>query len=74
MTSMLPIEGGLRHAKNVRIFRDIVNDYILPATASEAATDSGARAQEVLRQELETSRSSQGEPGVFVDPTDRPRR
>ena len=31
MTGMLPIEGGLRHAKDVRIFRDIMNDYVIPA-------------------------------------------
>ncbi|WP_082140356.1 serine hydrolase [Halomonas sp. PR-M31] len=74
VTSMLPIEGGLRHAKNVRIFRDIVNDYILPATDANAETQPSEKAQEALRQELDASASSRGEPRVFVDPTDQPRR
>ena len=36
MTSMLPIEGGLRDAKNVQIFRQIVNDHVLPALDAKA--------------------------------------
>lgn len=71
MTSMLPIEGGLRHAKNVRIFRDVVNDYVIPALdAKRGAAD--AEADQALEAELAASLSTHPEPGVFVDPTDEP--
>ncbi|SDL05905.1 CubicO group peptidase, beta-lactamase class C family [Modicisalibacter muralis] len=73
MTSLLPIEGGLRHAKNVRIFRNIVNDYVIPATAEDAETSANDATRDALREELERSRNSRSEPGVFVDPTDEPR-
>lgn len=74
MTSMLPIEGGLRHAKNVRIFRDIVNDYVIPgleAGAPEADVQAG---QQALTEELKASLASQPDPGVFADATDAPQR
>lgn len=72
MTGMLPIEGGLRHAKNVRIFRDVVNDYILPALDAGTAADEADQA--ALEAELAASLASDPEPGVFVDPTDAPQR
>lgn len=74
MTSMLPINGGLRNAKNVRVFRDIVNDFIIPATGS-STTEPSALTQKALWHELELSASTQGKPGVFSDPemTDTPR-
>lgn len=71
MTSMLPIEGGLRNAKNVRIFRDIVNDYIIPATSSKATPSEAAK--HALQNELKLSAHSQGKPGVAADQTDTPR-
>jgi CubicO group peptidase (beta-lactamase class C family) len=71
MTSMLPIEGGLRNAKNVRIFRDIVNDFIIPATDNK--TTPSEAAQQALHNELKLSAQSQGNPGVAADPTDTPR-
>lgn len=70
MTGMLPIDGGLRHAKNVRIFRDVVNDYILPAL--DAGSAAGETDQAALEAELAASRDSHPEPGVFADPTDKP--
>lgn len=70
MTSMLPIAGGLRHASNVRTFRDIVNDYIIPALDSGGLDD--ASHQQALAAELATSLDTHPEPGVFVDPTDTP--
>lgn len=73
MTSMLPIEGGLRNAKNVRIFRDIVNDYIIPAISSKTALQPSAAARNALQNELRLSARSQGKPGVAADPTDAPR-
>ncbi|MBB3139171.1 serine hydrolase domain-containing protein [Halomonas organivorans] len=74
MTGMLPIEGGLRHAKNVRIFRDVVNDYVLPALDAEPDGTHAPAAQEALEEELAASLASHPEPGVFVDPTDAPQR
>lgn len=73
MTSMLPIEGGLRHSKNVRVFRDIVNDYVVPAIHGKPDLAGAEQARQALQQELTLSASSQGKPGVFVDPTDAPR-
>ena len=73
MTSMLPIEGGLRHGKNVRIFRDIVNDYVIPALDADAPV-ADATEQKALSDELKASLMSHPDPGVFVDPTDTPRR
>lgn len=71
MTGMLPIEGGLRHAKNVRIFRDIMNDYIIPALDTDASVASSAQ-NKALLDELKASLASQPDPGVFVDPPDTP--
>ncbi len=71
MTSMLPIEGGLQTAKNVQLFRQMLEDYILPALDGGAAPSEAAR--EALLDELELSRRSQGVAGVEADPTDTPR-
>ncbi len=73
MTSMLPIDGGLRHSKNVRVFRDVVNDYVVPAIHADTTPSAALDAQQALQQELVLSASSKGTPGVFVDPTDIPR-
>jgi CubicO group peptidase (beta-lactamase class C family) len=73
MTSLLPIEGGLRDAKNVQIFRRIVNDHVLPALdAKEGSADGG----EALAKELATSEQSHPAPGATPDPyeTDTPRK
>ncbi|MEH6628853.1 MAG: serine hydrolase [Motiliproteus sp.] len=74
MTSMLPIDGGLRHGKNVRIFRNIVNDYVIPATQANPALTMSDATKKVLTRELKISGLSVGVPGVFVDPTDTPRK
>jgi len=71
MTSMLPIDGGLRHGKNVRIFRNIVNDFVIPAINADA--ESSPADQQALQRELKMSAFSTGVPGVFVDATDTPR-
>jgi CubicO group peptidase (beta-lactamase class C family) len=74
MTSMLPIEGGLRHGKNVRIFRNIVNDYVIPATRSSDDLAVSDATKKTLARELTISGFTAGIPGVFVDPTDTPRQ
>ncbi|WP_204248937.1 serine hydrolase domain-containing protein [Halomonas sp. S2151] len=68
MTAMLPIDGGLRHSKNVRIFRNVVNDYVLPALDGEGSAEADA----ALEDEVAARASSTPTPGVFVDPTDEP--
>ncbi|NLP60751.1 serine hydrolase domain-containing protein [Paraburkholderia sacchari] len=73
MTSMLPIEGGLRDAKNVQMFRQMVSGYIVPALDNaQHAKPSDARRQ-ALAQELEVSARTQGIPGTSMDPTDKPK-
>ena len=77
MTSQLPIEGGLREAKNVQIFRQIMNDYVLPALDAKAGPAGGqADAGEALAKELATSEQSHPAPGATPDPyeTDTPRK
>lgn len=74
MTSMLPIEGGLRHAKNVRVFRDVVNDFVIPALHPKEAVKASDAEHKALTTELALSEKSAGKPGVFVDPTDTPRK
>ncbi|WP_179405481.1 serine hydrolase domain-containing protein [Burkholderia guangdongensis] len=73
MTSMLPIDGGLRDAKNVELFRQMVNGYIVPAldNARDAKPTQASRA--ALARELDVSARTQGVPGVQVDPTDVPK-
>lgn len=74
MTSLLPIEGGLRDAKNVQIFREIVNRHVLPALSASGSPD--ASADEALARELELAKASNPPPGAAPDPyeTDTPRK
>ncbi|WP_175854141.1 serine hydrolase [Burkholderia anthina] len=76
MTGVLPVDGGLRDAENVKLFRRMVNGYILPAldggTAPGQRAGSGA-ARAALRDELEASARTAGVPGTQVDPTDLPK-
>jgi CubicO group peptidase (beta-lactamase class C family) len=73
MTSMLPIEGGLRESKNVLAIRHLVNDFVLPALDNkDHATPSEARRQALLK-ELDLAAHTQGKPGAPVDPTDTPK-
>jgi CubicO group peptidase (beta-lactamase class C family) len=76
MTSLLPIEGGLRDAKNVQIFRQIVNDHILPALARKTVADGQDAAADALARELAASAQSTPAPGAPLDPyeTDTPRK
>lgn len=75
MTSMLPIEGGLRDAKNVQIFRQIVNDHILPALDRTSVAE-GQTSADALAKELALSAQSRPAPGAVPDPyeTDTPRK
>jgi CubicO group peptidase (beta-lactamase class C family) len=71
MTSMLSIDGGLRDADNVKTFRSIVNDYVLPAI--QRGAQDGAGSGEALKRELDLARHAPSVPGTSADPTDTPR-
>jgi CubicO group peptidase (beta-lactamase class C family) len=75
MTSQLPIEGGLRDARNVQIFREIVNDHVLPALAGGSGSGDPS-ADAALARELALARASNPPPGAAPDPfeTDTPRK
>jgi hypothetical protein len=75
MTSLLPIEGGLRDARNVQIFRRIVNDHILPALAGGSGSGDPS-ADAALAHELALAKASNPPPGAEPDPyeTDTPRK
>ncbi|MBU1361611.1 MAG: beta-lactamase family protein [Gammaproteobacteria bacterium] len=73
MTSMLPIEGGLRESQNVLAIRRMVKDYVLPALDNKAhATPSIARSK-ALAHELQLAGQHQGKPAAPADATDTPR-
>lgn len=75
MTGVLPVEGGLRDAENVKLFRRMVNGYILPALdgAASSVQASGGDARAALTRELDLSAHAEGVPGTQVDPTDLPK-
>jgi len=73
MTSMLPIEGGLRESKNVLEIRRMVRDYVLPALDNKRHARPSIAAASALQQELRLAEHSQGKPGAPVDPTDSPK-
>ena len=74
MTSMLPIEGGLRDAKNLQMFRYMVGHYVLPALTNKDRASSTEEAHRALVDELQVSASTTGIPGAPADPTDTPHR
>jgi len=73
MTSMLSVKGGLREADCVNTFRQVVNDYVIPAMASAKPAAEASASEAALKQELAASLKSRGVPGVSADPTDTPR-
>ena len=77
MTSLLPIEGGLRDAENVKIMRRIMKDYVIPALDGGTGGGTGAPVSASIRNtldnELKLSAASMPTPGTEADPTDTPR-
>lgn len=73
MTSMLPIEGGLRESKNVLAIRRMVNDFVIPALDNQRHAVPTPAARQALQRELELARQTAGTPGAPADPTDTPR-
>jgi CubicO group peptidase (beta-lactamase class C family) len=74
MTSLLPIEGGLRDAENVKIMRRIMKDYVIPALDGGTGATVSASIRNTLDNELKLSAASMPIPGTEADPTDTPRR
>lgn len=73
MTSMLPIEGGLRESKNVLAIRRMVKDFVLPALDNPSHARLTPASKKTLTNELATAARHQGRPGAPVDPTDTPK-
>lgn len=73
MTSMLPIEGGLRESRNVLAIRRMVNDYVLPALSNQAHAKPTPARHKALARELELASQHQGKSGAPADPTDTPK-
>jgi CubicO group peptidase (beta-lactamase class C family) len=73
MTSMLPIEGGLRDAKNLQLFRYMIVDYIIPALNNKERRALSEETTKDLKAELSAAEQSKGKPGAEADPTDTPR-
>lgn len=73
MTSMLPIEGGLRESKNVLAIRHMVKDFVLPALDNAGHAQLTSASKKALTRELELAAQHQGQPGAPVDPTDTPK-
>ncbi len=71
MTSMLPVDGGLRDAKCLQIMRYMMSEYILPALDKKSGAPTEAQKQALLA-ELQLAEDSKGVPGVSADPTDTP--
>jgi CubicO group peptidase (beta-lactamase class C family) len=74
MTSMLPIEGGLRDGTNLQLFRYMIVRYILPALEAGGHVAASAASRQALLNELQVSVATHGTPGVGADPTDTPQK
>jgi CubicO group peptidase (beta-lactamase class C family) len=73
MTSVMSVDGGLRDAKNLQQFRDMVNGYVIPALDNRRHAQPSRSARAQMRRELAISAQTQGVPGTQVDPTDLPK-
>ena len=73
MTSMLPIEGGLRESKNVLAIRHMVKDFVLPAFDNKSHASVTPGSTKALARELDLASHHRGQPGAPVDPTDTPK-
>jgi CubicO group peptidase (beta-lactamase class C family) len=74
MTSMLPIEGGLRDSTNLQLFRYMVVRYVLPALEAGSHGPASEQSRQALLHELQVSAQTMGTPGVSADPTDTPQK
>lgn len=78
MNSIMSTQGGLRDAKYLDLYRQMVNDYVLPAlqagNAGNSAVKPDAARQAALKKELALARQSQGVPGTQLAFNDKPER
>lgn len=74
MNSIMSTQGGLRDAKYLDLYRQMVNDYILPALQAGPAVRPDAARQAALKRELELARGSHGVPGTQLAFNDKPER
>lgn len=74
MTSILPTDGGLRDATYLNLYRRMVNDYVLPAMQGSGDGTATEARQQALREELELSAQSKGEPGTALAFNDGPEK
>lgn len=72
MNSIMSTQGGLRDAKYLDLYRQMVNDYVLPALQAGNTVKPDATRQAALKKELELARSSQGVPGTQLAFNDKP--
>ncbi|MEJ8823719.1 serine hydrolase [Variovorax humicola] len=73
MTSMLPIEGGLRESQNVLAIRKMVKEFVLPALDNKAGARLTRASEKAMTKELALAAQHAGKPGAPADPTDTPR-
>ncbi|KAI3590756.1 Beta-lactamase class C-like and penicillin binding proteins (PBPs) superfamily [Cupriavidus sp. U2] len=72
MNSIMSTQGGLRDAKYLDLYRQMVNDYVLPALQAGATVKPDATRQAALKKELELARTTQGVPGTQLAFNDKP--
>ncbi|MNV47918.1 hypothetical protein D3C71_1398010 [compost metagenome] len=72
MNSIMSTQGGLRDAKYLDLYRQMVNDYVLPALQAGNAVKPDAARQAALKRELELARTSHGVPGTQLAFNDKP--
>ena len=72
MNSIMSTEGGLRDAKYLDLYRQMVNDYVLPALQAGNTVKPDAARQAALKKELELARTSQRLPGTQLAFNDKP--
>lgn len=72
MNSIMSTQGGLRDAKYLDLYRQMVNDYVLPALQAGNKVKPDASRQAALKHELELARTSHGVPGTQLAFNDKP--
>jgi len=72
MNSIMSTQGGLRDARYLDLYREMVNAYVLPALQAGNTVKPDAARQAALKKELELARASQGVPGTQLAFNDKP--
>lgn len=72
MNSIMSTQGGLRDAKYLDLYRQMVNQYVLPALQAGNTVKPDAARRAALNKELELARASHGVPGTQLAFNDTP--